>query len=154
MKRLIPVTILFSLATAGFAQQSTPTPTPSAATAPTPRPEMLDLRFLRFKISAGDLPSAESILEVHRANKGEDGEYVLAMAWLARGAALLGDWPAASRYAKAARAIADARLGTPPDWEHNSEAQYALGTAIEVESQAQNPGGLERSSHIRTGISL
>jgi thiol-disulfide isomerase/thioredoxin len=131
MKRLIPVTTLLLLASLSLpAQESVPTPTP------TPRPELLDLRFLRYKISAGDLPSAESVLEVHRASKGEDGEYVLGLAWLARGAALLGDWPAASRYAKAARAIAEARLGTPPDWEHNSEAQYALGTAIEVEAQA------------------
>jgi peroxiredoxin len=28
------------------------------------------------------------------------------------------------------------RLGTPPVWNDNSEAQYALGTAIEVEAQA------------------
>ena len=131
MKRLIPVTTLLLLASLPLPSQETvPTPTP------TPRPEMLDLRFLRFKISAGDLPSAESVLEVHRASKGEDAEYVLGLAWLARGAALLGDWPAASRYAKAAREIAASRLGNPPDWQHNSEAQYALGTAIEVESQA------------------
>ena len=69
---------------------------------------MLDLRFIRMKISAGDLPSAESILEVHRAEKGEDAEYLLGLAWLARGAALLGDWPSASRYAKSARELLSA----------------------------------------------
>ena len=110
---------------------TTPTPTP----APTPTP-MLDLRFIRMKISAGDLPSAESILEAHRAEKGEDAEYLLGMAWLARGAALLGDWPSAARYAKSTRELASARLGTPPVYEHNSEATYALGTAIEVDAQA------------------
>ena len=89
-----------------------------------------------MKISAGDLPSAESILAIHRANKGEDGEYLLGLAWLARGAALTGDWPAASRHAKAARALAMSRLGTPPDWENATGAQYALGTAIEVEAQS------------------
>ena len=140
MKRLFPVTTLLLLASSLAAQQPLASPSPSASAAPgptpTPRPELVDLRFLRFKISAGDLPSAESVLEVHRENKGEDGEYVLGLAWLARGAALLGDWPAASRYAKAARSIAETRLGAPPDWEHNSEAQYALGTAIEVEAQA------------------
>jgi thiol-disulfide isomerase/thioredoxin len=131
MKRLIPVTTLLLLASLPLpSQEAVPVPSP------TPRPEMVDLRFLRYKISAGDLLSAESILEVHRAGKGEDSEYVLGLAWLARGAALLGDWPAATRYAKAAREIAVSRLGAPPDWEHNSEAQYALGTAIEVESQA------------------
>jgi peroxiredoxin len=135
MKRLIQVTslLLACLATAASAQQPTPAPTPAAAPTPPPRE---NLRFLRNKISAGDLPSAESILEVHRAEKGEDGEYLLGLAWLARGAALVDDWAAASRYAKAARALALSRLGTPADWKHNSEAQYALGTAIEVEAQA------------------
>ncbi len=113
------------------AQQPTAAPTP----APTP-PPMEDLRFIRFKISAGDLSSAESILEVHRAEKGEDAEYVRGLAWVARGAALVGDWPAASRYAKEARALATSKLGTPPDYDAHPEATYALGTAIEVEAQA------------------
>lgn len=137
MTRLFRVTFLMlaCLAAAASAQQPTPPapqPTPSA---PQP-PQMDDLRFIRMKISAGDLPSAESILEVHRSEKGEDGEYVLGVAWLARGAGLMGDWTAASRYAKAARELAVARLGTPPVWESKREAQYALGTAIEVEAQA------------------
>jgi len=135
MKRLIPVTSLLLVCLAARAGLSAQQPTPAPTPAPTPPPRD-NLRFIRMKISAGDLPSAESILEVHRADKGEDGEYILGLAWLARGAALLDDWPAAMRYAKASRAIAVAKLGTPPSWEHNSEAQYALGTAIEVEAQA------------------
>jgi cytochrome c biogenesis protein CcmG, thiol:disulfide interchange protein DsbE len=123
----------------------TPTPAPSSVPAPTPMP-MLDLRFIRMKISAGDLPSAESILEVHRADKGEDSEYLLGLAWLARGAALLGDWPSASRHAKAARALANQRLGTPPVYEGNSEAVYALGTAIEVDAQALDAAGKRREA--------
>jgi peroxiredoxin len=122
--------LLFNLAQAASPQQPTP------AATPTPRPAMDDLRFLRMKISAGDLPSAESILEVHREEKSEDAEYVLGLAWLARGAALTGDWAAASRYAKRARELAVARLGEPADYKGNPEAQYALGTAIEVEAQA------------------
>ena len=116
----------------GLAPDAAPTPTATPA-AP---PQMIDLRMLRFKISAGDLYSAESILETHRAESGEDGEYVLGLAWLARGAALLGDWNAASRYAGAAREAAAARLGSPPVYEGHPEATYALGTAIEVEAQA------------------
>lgn len=122
MKRLLPVTVL---PVAWLA--------PAAVSA---QQQMDDLRGIRGKISAGDLPSAESILEVHRAEKGEDAEYVMGLAWLARGAALTGEWTAASRYAKAAREFAVSRLGTPADWENQSEAQYALGTAIEVEAQA------------------
>ena len=82
---------------------------------------MIDLRFIRYKVSAGDLPSAESILETHRAEKGEDDEYLLGLAWVARGAALTSDWPAASRYAREAREAARARLGAPPVWENHSE---------------------------------
>ena len=83
-----------------------PSPTPAAAPAssppavsPTPAPNV-DLRMIRMKISAGDLPSAESILEYHRTETGEDGDYVLGLAWCARGAALLGDWKAAESWAK------------------------------------------------------
>ena len=152
MSRRIPVlALLVTLASlAAHAQTPAPTATPPAAGAPaavptpTPAPtppQMVDLRFLRFKISAGDLTSAESILETHRAEKGDDAEALLCLAWLARGAALLGDWPAATRYAKEARAAALARLGTPPVFENNSEAQYALGTAIEVEAQALAAAG-------------
>jgi thiol-disulfide isomerase/thioredoxin len=134
MTRLAPLALALTL---GLAPDPSPTPT----AAPSAPPAMIDLRFLRMKISAGDLYSAESILQVHRAEKGEDGEYLLGVAWLARGAALLGDWGAASRYANAARDLALARLGNPPDWENQPEAQYALGTAIEVEAQALAASG-------------
>jgi thiol-disulfide isomerase/thioredoxin len=130
MKSLAPVALVFLL---GLAPEPTPTAAPTPA--PTP-PQMIDLRFLRMKISAGDLYSAESILETHRSEKGEDGEYILGLAWLARGAALLGDWPAASRDARAARTLSLEKLGSPPDYAKNPEATYALGAAIEVESQA------------------
>jgi thiol-disulfide isomerase/thioredoxin len=116
-------------------QAPTATPVPATPVAPAP-PAMIDLRMIRMKISAGDLPSAESILEVHRAEKGEDAEYLLGLAWLARGAALTGDWKAASGYAKSAREHSLAKLGNPADYEKNSEATYALGTAIEVDAQA------------------
>lgn len=132
MKRLLAVTVLLFACVASAtvsAQQPQPTPRP-------PQPTMDDLRGIRMKISAADLPSAESILEVHRAEKGEDPEYVLGLAWLARGAALTGDWAAASRYAKATRDLAGSKLGTPADYEGHSEATYALGTSIEVEAQA------------------
>lgn len=134
MTRLAPLALVLTL---GLAPDPSPTPT----AAPAAPPAMIDLRFLRMKISAGDLYSAESILETHRAEKGEDGEYVLGTAWLARGAALLGDWSAATRYARAARDLALARLGNPPDWENQPEAQYALGASIEVEAQALAASG-------------
>jgi hypothetical protein len=92
--------------------------------------------MIRLKISAGDLPSAESILEVHRAEKGEDGDYLLGLAWLARGAVLTGDWKAASSHARSARELAESKLKTAADYDSNREAVYALGTSIEVQAQA------------------
>src|SRR5262249_2515077 len=79
-----------------------------------------------------------SILEVHRAESGEDGQYLLGLAWVARGAALVGDWKAASSYARQGRTLATSKLKTPADFESsaNREAIYLLGTAIEVEGQA------------------
>jgi thiol-disulfide isomerase/thioredoxin len=92
--------------------------------------------MIRYKISAGDLASAESILEYHRAEKGEDGDYLLGLAWVARGAALTGDWKAASAYAASGRTLAESKLKSPADYEANREAVYLLGTSIEVEAQA------------------
>jgi len=126
----LPVLLVLAISSA-LAQEPTPAPTP----VPTPAPN-IDVRMIRYKISAGDLPSAESILEYHKAEEGEDGDYTVGVAWLARGAALLGDWKAASEWAKKARQIADARLRSAADYEKESEAVYALGTAIEVEAQA------------------
>lgn len=96
----------------------------------------------------GDLPSAESILEGHRAEKGEDGEYILGLAWVARGAALMGDWKAASAWAQSARDLADSKLKTQADYDSNTEAVYALGTSIEVRAQALVAAG-KKSEAIR-----
>ena len=117
----------FSMSSTAPAQQSSQQP--PAPQAPAPQPPD-DVRMIRLKISAGDLPSAESILEYHRAEKGEDGDYLLGLAWVARGAALTGDWKAASSYAASAREIAESKLTTPADYDSNREAVYALGTAI------------------------
>lgn len=134
--RILPV--LLVLSTAATAQELTPTPAPTPV--PTPAPN-IDVRMIRLKISAGDLASAESILESHKAELGEDGDYTLGVAWLARGAALLGDWKAAAAWAKEAGRIADAKLKSPADYETQGEAVYARGTSIEVNAQALAAAG-------------
>ncbi len=133
--RLLPLLFLCGLTSAASARQS-----------PTPPPSDVDVRMIRFKISAGDLASAESILEYHRAEKGEDGDYLLGLAWVARGAALMGDWKAASSWAASAREMAESRLKTPADYESNREAVYARGTAIEVRAQALAAAGKKREA--------
>src|SRR6476646_3594401 len=131
--RMLLVLLDFGLASISLAQPAaTPTPAAQGSAVPQPTaapPSDIDVRMIRYKISAGDLPSAESILEYHKAEKGEDGDYLLGLAWVARGAALTGDWKAASAHADAARAIAESKLKTPADYESNREAVYALGTA-------------------------
>ncbi|HEY6930127.1 MAG TPA: TlpA disulfide reductase family protein [Thermoanaerobaculia bacterium] len=136
----LAVLLAFAVANA-VAQEATPAPTP----APTPPPN-IDVRMIRYKISAGDLPSAESILEYHKREEGEDGDYTMGVAWVARGAALLGDWKAAFEWAKKARKIADAKLRSPSDYEKESEAVYALGTSIEVEAQALAAAGKKQEA--------
>ena len=79
-------------------------------------------RAERLKLSAGDFYSTESILEVHRLEKGEDAEYKEGLAWVARGAALLGEWDAAATHAAKLRAVSE-------------PASYGHATAIEVEAQ-------------------
>jgi thiol-disulfide isomerase/thioredoxin len=130
--RALPLILACALPAVAAAQQP-PAQTPAPQT---PAPSDLDVRMIRLKISAGDLPSAESILEIHRAEKGEDGDYLLGLAWLARGAALTGDWKAASSHAQAARELAESKLKTAADYDSNREAVYALGTSIEVQAQA------------------
>jgi thiol-disulfide isomerase/thioredoxin len=139
-KLLSLVFAAFLTSTAQSQQPPTPVPvappTPPSQPVPAVPPAPDDVRMIRLKISAGDLPSAESILEVHRAEKGEDSDYLMGLAWVARGAALMGDWKAASSYAAAAREIAESKLKTSADYDVNREAVYALGTAIEVRAQA------------------
>ncbi len=139
--RLLPLLVAFGLSGTAFVPQPpSPSPSPAAAPASSPAPPD-DVRMIRLKISAGDLPSAESILEYHREEKGEDADYLLGLAWVARGAALTGDWIAASRYAQSAREIASASLRTPADYETHRESVYALGTGIEVQAQALAAAG-------------
>lgn len=90
---------------------------------------------IRGKISAGDLLSAESILEWHRQRHGEGGAYVSGLGWVARGAVLLDDLTKAQRYANETRALCRERLARGADLEKDPDLATALGAAIEVEAQ-------------------
>ena len=96
---------------------------------------------IRNKISAGDLFSAESILETHRAKNGEDGPWLVGLSWLARGAFLLGDTGTSGRYTGLVRAACAERLAGGADMEKDHDLEIAYGAAIEVEAQR-----LERAS--------
>jgi thiol-disulfide isomerase/thioredoxin len=90
---------------------------------------------MRNKISAGDLLSAESILEVHKTNVGEDSLYLEGLAWLARGALLLDQPAKARRYAADVRRRCESRIADGANLELERKLSTALGASIEVEAQ-------------------
>lgn len=121
---------LFISASLTFAQSPATPPTPLTPLAPSP-----PSTGIRNKISAGDLLSAESILEVHRTKNGEDGQWLVGLSWLARGALLLGDNEKAERYATQVRKSCADRIKNGANLEKDHDLEYAYGTAIEVEAQ-------------------
>lgn len=116
----------------------------SAPAAPAPTPPS---QGIRNKISAGDLPSAESILEVYREKNGEDALWLNGLGWLARGSLLLGDLQKAQAYAADVRARSLQLLGTSRDVATAPDVEIPLGAAIEVEAQR-----LERSRGKRAAV--
>lgn len=101
---------------------------------------------MRSKISAGDLLSAESLLDVHKRDKGEDAVYMEGLAWLARGAALTSDWDRAHQYSNATRTLVDAQIKTGKRLETDNTLLAALGASIEVEAQyLQNRQGKKQA---------
>jgi len=109
--------------------------TTAATSTPAPSPPPSPVSGIRNKLSAGDLLSAESILEVHREKNGEDGAWLQGLAWLARGAFLLGDMEKAERYAGQVREACAQRLAKGDTLEKNHDLEIALGAAIETDAQ-------------------
>src|SRR5262245_31216684 len=130
---LVAVAATLMAATAAPGRAQAPAAAPAAPAAPAPPPSPVS--GIRNKISAGDLLSAESILEVHREKNGEDGPWLQGLAWLARGALLLGDMEKAERYAKQVRDDCARRLAKGDTLERNHDLEIALGAAIETDAQ-------------------
>lgn len=120
------VALLF---TASLTYAQTPATSPTLPTPPLP------VSGIRNKISAGDLLSAESVLEVHRAKNGEDGPWLTGLSWLARGALLLNDNEKAERYAAQVRKACADRMAGGALLEKDHDLEIAYGAAIEVEAQ-------------------
>ena len=136
----VPLVVLATAAILApvYAQAPAPPPpaaaSPSAAT-PAPSPPPSPVSGIRNKLSAGDLLSAESILEVHREKNGEDGAWLQGLSWLARGALLLGDMEKAERYAKQVREACAQKLARGDTLERDHDVEIALGAAIETDAQ-------------------
>ncbi len=84
------------------------------------------VRGVRYKLSAGDLRSAEAAVEDYRRDKGVDPEYLGAVGWLARGALMLGQQDLAAAW------VAELRKAIP---EEKPDVVIPLGAAIEVEGR-------------------
>ena len=156
-----PLVALLMTTSAAFAQSTAPPAAPTASpdsatsraaaqtSAPAPPPS--PVAGIRGKISAGDLLSAESILEVYRAKVGEDGAFLTGLSWLARGALLVGDLEKAGRYATDVRTRCADRLAHGVDLEKDHDTEIALGAAIEVEAQliARSKGRAPAAAYLR-----
>jgi thiol-disulfide isomerase/thioredoxin len=84
------------------------------------------VREVRYKLSAGDLASGAAAVEDYRRTTGADAEYLNAVGWLARGAAMLGRDDDAKRY------VAELRSAIPNE---TSALVVPLGAAIEVQAK-------------------
>jgi len=135
-----------------------PAPAPAAPAAPAspaaavvPSPASRTVSGIRNKVSAADLPSAESILEVHGERYGVDGGYLVGLCWLARGALLLGEAERAAELNADLRRLCDARLASGAGIEKDDSLRTALGAAIEVEAQlrARARGRADAASWLR-----
>jgi len=128
IRLLLPALLFIPFAIAQTAEQSAQSP-------PLQQPATQNpvVRSIRFKLSAGDLPSAESLLEEYKTSAGTDAVYIVAASWVARGAALMHDWAAAERYSALAREMAAHAT--------DSDLLYALGSAIEVHAQVLEERG-------------
>lgn len=92
---------------------------------------------IRNKLSAADLLSAESLLEVYGRRAGRDSNYFEALGWVARGAFMLGEPAKAARYAADVCRECDARLAAGADLALEPKLATALGAGVEVEAQVR-----------------
>lgn len=122
-------------ATIALAQNAPTSPPAPTAHAAAPAPPASPVSAIRNKISAGDLPSAESLAEIWRAQHGADGPWLVGYSWLARGALLLGENAKARRYADSTLYYCDQRVIGGAKLADDGDLEYALGSAIEVKAQ-------------------
>ncbi len=91
---------------------------------------------IRNKLSAGDYLSAESILEVHEREKGQDAAYLDGLAWVLRGAVLLGEWQRAEAMDAKLAALIATKLSVPGT-DLTKDAALAGLVGAQTEAHAQ-----------------
>lgn len=157
-RHLILWTVLASFACVAQAlAQGTPAPaanvTAPAIPAAHPAPAS-PVQGIRNKLSAGDLLSAESILEVYKAKNGVNGDYLHGLSWLARGAFLLGDLEKAKRYDSEVLAMVADSLAHGMDLEKGYALEVALGAAVETQAQIlqREKGATAAAGYVRSKL--
>jgi len=89
---------------------------------------------VRFKLSAGDLSSAEALVEDYYRSNGANSEYAAAVSWLARGALTLGQADTAAHYLAETQTLV-AALAKEHRVEDDSLLEAATGASIEVQAR-------------------
>jgi thiol-disulfide isomerase/thioredoxin len=89
---------------------------------------------VRFKLSAGDLSSAEALVEDYYRANGANSEYAAAVSWLARGALTLGQTDTAARYLAETKTLTAVLLKTNRV-DDDSFLEAAVGASIETEAR-------------------
>jgi thiol-disulfide isomerase/thioredoxin len=90
---------------------------------------------VRMKLSAGDLASAEAIVEDFHRTSGDTAEYSAAVSWLARGALMLHQPAAVEKYLAESRRLTAVLLKTAK-LEDDAFLQAAVGATVEVEAKS------------------
>jgi thiol-disulfide isomerase/thioredoxin len=89
---------------------------------------------VRFKLSAGDLTSAEALVEDYYHANGANSEYAAAVSWLARGALTLGQTEAAAHYLDQTQTLI-AGLSKTKRVDEDNFLEAAVGASIEVQAK-------------------
>lgn len=89
---------------------------------------------VRFKLSAGDLSSAEALVEEYYHANGTNSEYAAAVSWLARGALNLGQIEIAAHYLDQTKTLV-AGLTKTKSVEEDKFLEAAAGASIEVQAR-------------------
>lgn len=96
--------------------------------------------LVRGKLAAGDIPSAEAILEDQLRESGETAEYWKAASWVARGALYQKEFSTAKKWAEIALHGAEKALAGQ-SFDKNPDLEIAIGASLEVLGQIEAAKG-------------
>ncbi|MGB6386842.1 MAG: TlpA disulfide reductase family protein [Terriglobales bacterium] len=97
---------------------------------------------VRTQLAQNSFAAADSELSTYKAQHGITPEYLEALSWMARGAAVTGQWDRASTYATETRTLSEQELATTKrKLDAEPHLPIALGAAYEVLAQEMDAQG-------------